>query len=308
MEKQAERFFIGALVITVVIKLMLALAIPITSDEAYFYLWGRYPAPGYYDHPPVIGWILYLLLFLGKSPLLLRLPPILFSTLVGAGIYFVLRRFDRLKAALVAVLFLLSPINLLNVLVTTDTPLLLFSFASCIFLFQAIESRNYLHYLLSGIFLGLAFLSKYFAVLLGVAYFVYFLFSEKNKRKTTGFLVLYAALVPFVAFHVYWNYLHCWPNIMFNLINRNKNEVFSLGKVLVFILCQLYLLTPPVIYYLYKKRDELPARFADRRFTILLYAFLVPLAAFSVLSFKKVIGLHWVLSFYPFMYIALYLL
>jgi 4-amino-4-deoxy-L-arabinose transferase-like glycosyltransferase len=53
--------------------------------------------------------------------------------------------------------------NVWNVLVTTDTPLVFFSVASLL----AFARQRFL---LAGVLLGLAFLSKYFAVLLGLAY------------------------------------------------------------------------------------------------------------------------------------------
>ncbi|MEJ1959728.1 MAG: hypothetical protein WDM70_10175 [Nitrosomonadales bacterium] len=34
--------------------------------------------------------------------------------------------------------------------------------------------------------------------------------------------------------NLYWNYTHCWDNILFNLYNRNEGEEFSLGKVAIF--------------------------------------------------------------------------
>jgi len=38
---------------TLLFRVWLAAAAPITADEAYFLLWGRAPALGYYDHPPM---------------------------------------------------------------------------------------------------------------------------------------------------------------------------------------------------------------------------------------------------------------
>ena len=37
------------------------LNLPFTGDEAYFLVWGQKPALGYYDHPPMVGWMLALL-------------------------------------------------------------------------------------------------------------------------------------------------------------------------------------------------------------------------------------------------------
>ena len=69
-------------------------------------------------------------------------------------------------------LYLLAPISWLNVLITTDTPLMLWSFLSVWALVEAERSNRASLYALSGLLLGAAFLSKYFSALLGVAYLV----------------------------------------------------------------------------------------------------------------------------------------
>ena len=41
--------------LTLAFRAWLAAVFPITGDEAYFTVWGLLPAPGYYDHPPMVG-------------------------------------------------------------------------------------------------------------------------------------------------------------------------------------------------------------------------------------------------------------
>ena len=293
------------LLTTLVIKFVLAWIIPMSGDEAYFIVWAQHPDFGYYDHPPMVGWLLQLLLYLGSAEVLLRLPAILLSSLIGIGIYQLLKPYDEIKAALVAILYLISPLNILNVLVTTDTPLILFVFLSAAALFKALQKNSIAWYGLSGALFGMAFLSKYFAVLLGLGYLAYFIFSGKSKQKTTGFILLFLAALPFALLNLYWNYTHCWDNILFNLYNRNEGEEFSLGKVAIFIGTQLYLMTPPLIYYLFKHRTGLAQKIKPEHFRLFVWLFLLPLAAFALLSLKKVVGLHWVLAFYPFLYLLL---
>src|SRR5262249_42144373 len=125
---------------------------------------------GYYDHPPMIGWLFILLLKVSNAVWWLRLPVTLLPFALAAGVYCVLRRIDEGKAALAALAFLLLPANVWAVLITTDTPLILFSSASVFAFWLGLEKKSVLWQALAGAFLGLAFLSKYFAVLLGVAY------------------------------------------------------------------------------------------------------------------------------------------
>ena len=293
------------LLATLAIKFIFAWIIPMSGDEAYFIIWAKHMDFGYYDHPPMIGWVLHLMLYLGSSEVVLRLPAILLSTLVGLGIYQLLKPHDETKAALVAILFLISPFNVLNVLVTTDTPLILFVFLSAASLFKALQKNNMAWYGLSGALFGLAFLSKYFAVLLGLGYLAYFFFSDKAGQKTKGFILLFLAALPFALVNLYWNYTHCWDNILFNFYTRNEGEQFSLGKVAIFLGTQVYLMTPPVIYYLFKHREGLMQKIEHGHFRLFAYVFLLPMAIFALLSLKKIIGLHWVLAFYPFLYVLL---
>ncbi|MES1982587.1 MAG: glycosyltransferase family 39 protein [Pseudomonadota bacterium] len=294
------------LLATLAIKCVLAWALPLSGDEAYFLVWARHLDFGYYDHPPMIGWILHLMLSLGNSELVIRLPAVMLSTLIGVGLYALLKPYDESRAALVAILFLVSPLNILNVLVTTDTPLILFVFASVIALFHALQKNRRAWYVLSGIFLGLAFLSKYFAVLLGLAYLAYFIFSGRTRQKMHGFLLLLLAACPFVWVNLYWNYTHCWDNLLFNLYNRNEDAQFSVGKIAAFLGMQIYLMSPPAIYYLFRHRAQLRQKMISGHAVVFVYAFLIPMAAFALLALKKDIGLHWVLAFYPFFYVLLY--
>lgn len=122
------------------------------------------------------------------------------------GIYALLRPYDQRKAFLVFLLFTVSPMNMVSFFVNTDTPLLLFSFLSAFLLFKAETRHRYSYYLLSGILFGLAFLSKYFAVLLGLSYLFYLLSVHKDARRLKGFLLLALGAFPFVLQNTLWNY------------------------------------------------------------------------------------------------------
>jgi hypothetical protein len=297
-----------ALLVTLAIKLVLAWVLPMSGDEAYFIVWAKHPDFGFYDHPPMVGWVLQFMLMFGSSEVVLRLPSILVATFIGIGIFRLLKPYDETKAALVAILYLVSPLNLLNVLITTDTPLILLAFLSAAALFKALQKNGMGWYALSGILFGMAFLSKYFAALLGLGFVVYFIISDKNAQKTKGFLLLFLAALPFALVNLYWNYTHCWDNILFNVYHRNEVTQFSLGKVAAFLGMQIYLMTPPVIYYLFKRRAGIRLGIKRDHFNLFAWTFLVPLVVFALLSLKKDIGLHWVLAFYPFLYLLLGLL
>lgn len=293
---------------SVAVKALQAWCLPFTGDEAYFAVSGRDLAWGYYDHPPMVFWLLHLLFHLGSSPLLMRSLPVICSTAVGIGIYVLLRPYDARKAFLAFVLFTVSPINTAFFVVTTDSPLLLFSFLSVLFLCRAETKQSYLYYLLSGVFFGLAFLSKYFVLLLAASYLLYLLIVRKDARRLKGFFLLALAALPFIAQNVLWNYFMGWPNIMHNLINRVRRDSNPALNLLAFTAYLIYLVTPPVLYFLFRNRTHILKTLRKSELRIFGVLSLVPLLIFFVVLVRKSVGPHWYVSFLPFAYIAVVLI
>src|SRR5258707_5496877 len=117
----------------------------------------------------MIGWLLALLLKLSRAEWVLRLPVTLLPFTLAAGIYFMLRRVDEMKAALAAFAFMLLPANVWSVFITTDTPLIFFSFASVFAFWLGIARRSPGWQARARVLLPAAVFSDYFFVLLGLA-------------------------------------------------------------------------------------------------------------------------------------------
>ncbi len=297
------RRIIPIILVSFVVKCLLAWCFPFTGDEAYFVLLGKNIAMGYYDHPPLTGWLLNMLLLLGRSIMLMRLLPIVFSTAVGLGIYLLLRPFGRRKAYLVFLLYIISPINMAFFAVLTDAPLFLFSFFSVYFLFEAERKNRYLFYLLSGLCLGLAFISKYFSVLLCFSYLIYLLTSHKNSKQLKGFLLLTLGAFPFIVQNTVWNYQNGWPNIMHNLFNRSTTHSNPLVNLFCFVIFLTYLITPPVLCFLLKNRRGILRIFREENFRLFAMVSIIPMCVFLAVSLKRAVRPHWYLSFFPFVYL-----
>ncbi len=293
--------------LSLLLRLFIGATFPITGDEAFFYWWGVFPDWGYYDHPPMVGWLIAAMLrTLGDTTLSIRLPIILLPLVQGLVLWWGVSAWDRERAPWAALLFWLTPLNWINTLITTDTPLMLWSMLSMACLMHAearprLDGRAYGFYALSGLFIGCAFLSKYFSVVLGLSYLVYF--AALRRDRWPGLLVLILAALPGPAINIAWNMGHGWPNIMFNVYNRNQGEIFGWHKPALYLATWAYLLTPGVLWLGWKHRAALGHTLRQQR--LLACLVLVPCGFFALLSLKKVIGLHWVLSFYPVMFAAL---
>ncbi len=297
-----RRLFFHVLTITTLIKLWLALAIPLTGDEAYFYQWGKHlDWGGYYDHPPMAGWILWLLQQFSSHLLVLRLPAILLWIVITLGMMDLVDRLSPAVAGkrwILGSLFLALPFTWSLNLITTDTPLIFFLFFSGYALIRAERADEVATelrwYAASGVLLGLALLSKYFAGLLAIAYAIYFL---PRRGGWWRLLVIALCALPFMLLNLAWNTTHCWNNFLFNLINRNQGAHFTLKHLAIYVVMMIYLLTPWTTWQIVKIKHW-------RNDWSLTSLFIVPFVLFLLLSFYKSIGLHWVLAFLPFVFIS----
>ncbi len=295
----SRQWLLVALAATLVFRVWLSAVAPVTADEAYFILWGRAPSLGYYDHPPMVGWMLAPLVAISDAPWLLRLPAVLVPPLAALGAWFALRGGfgrDEDTANLAALAVLLMPLNVWNVLITTDTPLVLFSVASVLVFARAAQQGSNGLFFVSGILLGLAFLSKYFAVLLGLAFLVWSILSKRPKV----FLLVFLGGLPFGLLNLYWNYEACWCNVMFNAINRHEDDGsgWSLATPALYAASLAYL-AAPLLWFAWRGRARLGEAWQRPGERALMLAWLVPFAVFAALSPVKRIGLHWLLSFLP---------
>src|SRR5437867_5697616 len=82
----------ATLALLTVVRFVLAGQVELTSHETYYWLYGKHPAAGYYDHPPLIGWMIWLSTTLfGDGPLAVRLLSVIGGSL-GAWLTFLAAR------------------------------------------------------------------------------------------------------------------------------------------------------------------------------------------------------------------------
>ena len=310
---RARVLAIAALI--VMFKIWLAAVFPMTGDEAYFIFWGEHPARGYYDHPPMVGWLLAPIVALTREVWALRLPAVLAPALMAWMLYAALRRSGEERALLAALALLLVPLHVWNIFITTDTPLVLASLACALCYWKGIEQGLQRHgevpsamshlstaggagwFAAAGVFLGIAFLSKYFSALLALALLGHCVLSRKGGRPWGALAITYIVSAPFGLVNLAWNHEHCWANLMFNVYNRHGDAGLSWRTPLLFAVTVLYLLSVPALVQM--ARGAVAGRLRDpgvRYFALMCF---LPLGAFALLSSVKLIGLHWLWSFVP---------
>ncbi|MBL8474032.1 MAG: glycosyltransferase family 39 protein [Rhodocyclaceae bacterium] len=297
----ARLFAICALLLTA-FRLWMAAVTPITGDEAYFIWWGKIPDWGFYDHPPMIGWWLAALLEVSEAAWWLRLPLVVQPALLGLMVALALRRQDVHAAWAAALFTMLAPATVWNVFITTDTPLIYFCVGATLAFARALERDQFAWYGLAGILLGGALLSKYFAGMLALAFAAAVLLQPTAKR-LAGLLLVALLSAALFATNLWWNWDHCWANFMFNLINRHDQSGFSWGTPPLYVVMMAYLLTPPLLWQAWRGRTQIAALVAQAPGRAYACAVALPLTLFALMSPVKTIGMHWVLSFLPPLFI-----
>ena len=255
----ARQLFWVTFIGTLLLKGVIAATFPMTGDEAFFYQWGVYPAWGYSDHPPMVGWLLAALRVMGDSPLALRAFTVAVTSVIGLLIVDLLRRWlsdeHEASAWLAGAVYLAMPWSWMFVLVTTDTPLVFFMALSAWCYLRADQARHgaWRWYAGAGLLVGLAFLSKYFAALLGIAYAVHLLGWRRERAWAVPLMGLLA--LPSVLLNLAFNAWHGWPNILFNFYNRNEGSHWQLESFAVYVGMALYLITPWLLWQALKNEE-----------------------------------------------------
>ncbi len=199
------------------------------GDEAQYWLWSQTLDLGYYSKPPLLAWFLggYSALF-GDSFVSLKIFPIVIYFFISYAIYKLCLNlsFDKKKAQLCALSFLIIPAaSLSSFLISTDLLLLLFWAISMVLLLKVIKTNLTINFFLLGLFLGLGFLAKYAAIYFLLSLLL-LLFLDKTSFKSfrnnpLGVLVFLLSFVVVLLPNILWNFNNGW--ITFSHTSDNAN-------------------------------------------------------------------------------------
>lgn len=207
---------------TAIFRLFYIQAVELAPDEAYYWTWSRNLQWGYYDHPPLVGFLIWIgTAIAGSGEFGVRFLWVGIGFLLTVVLYATGKRMFGARAGFYAAL--LMNISLLGstgaVIVTPDGPQGLFWALAIFFVFKAIESGKGHWWYGTGIAFGLGLLSKYTMVLLPPCLFL-FLLSVKEGRvwliRKEPYLALILGLILFSPV-IFWNFANDWVSFKFQL-------------------------------------------------------------------------------------------
>ncbi len=243
------------LAVSLGVRLVLALGTDVYFDESYYWQWSRHLAGGYYDHPPLVAWLIAVL---GVRPTAL-----LCGVGTVAAVWGLARDvYGQLEAAWrAAALWSVVPAGILaGVWTTPDTPLLL---CWVLALWALYRER----WVLAGLACGLALLSKYPGVLLAAAFVAA---CVRSRRLPAGaWLTALLGVLLFLPV-VLWNARNDWVGFAFQLKHglggtggwRTFGEFLAgqlaLGGAVLFPLTAVYVLRGPREQFLLRAAAAVP--------------------------------------------------
>src|SRR6516164_7921452 len=112
----------------VALRLVAAVWTPLTFDEAYYWIWSKHLAGGYYDHPPMVALVIRAgTLIAGDTELGVRLVSILLALPMSYAVFrSAALLFGGLRVAATATILLNATlmVSVGTTLITPDSPLL----------------------------------------------------------------------------------------------------------------------------------------------------------------------------------------
>ncbi|WP_375761460.1 ArnT family glycosyltransferase [Corallococcus exercitus] len=240
------------------VRLALALGTDVYFDETYYWQWARHLAWGYFDHPPMVAWLIAALGIRGTA--------LLCGLGTGVAVWGLALDVYRSRDAAWRAVALWSavPVGILSgVWATPDSPMLLFWALGLWALYRE-------KWVLAGLTCGLALLSKYPSVLLGLAFMVAAL---RARRLPAGaWLTAGLGLLCFLPV-VLWNASHDWVGFKFQLnhglggsggwatFGEYVAGQFAMGGPVLFPLALVYAVRGPREQFLLRMAAVIPLLF-----------------------------------------------
>ena len=194
---------------------------PPHTDEAYYWMLSQRPGLSYFDHPPLVPWMMAVFTSLfGNALWALRLPAAI-AWFVTAWVVFMLAielADDRRAGWVTLLVFSSLPIfQAAFHVVGPDSGLMLSTSLTYYLAARAVRDRSPAFWLLAGAATGAGMLAKYNMVLVPAAIFIALLANRDARnelRKPWPWIAGFLALLLFSPVLV-WNYQHEWASFAF---------------------------------------------------------------------------------------------
>lgn len=290
MTQKFPRIFLVLLAFLFVLNLLQSYFTELIYDEAYYWYYAQNLDWGYFDHPPLVAFMIKLSSFLFDGELGVRF----ISCILSVGTYVLLWLLidnPKKKDYVVHFFLLMFSMTLMNAygfLTLPDTPLLFFTALFLLFYKRFLQNPTIGLSIALGIVMAALMYSKYHAVLV-----ILFVFLSNIKLITNGkaWIAVFIALACYFP-HFVWLYQNDFISIKYHLYER-PNQPYSFEKFTLGYFVNLIAIFGLLFYWVYLSLIKTKA---TNKFTkALLYLTYGVLIFFFVSSFNRRVQTQWII-------------
>jgi hypothetical protein len=243
---------IVAIAVLAGLRAIASAVLPISADEAYYWLWSRHLSAGYFDHPPAIAFLIRsgTMLF-GATPIGVRFASFILSLIAT---WFVWRAAAQLMGreedgAVAALYFSLTlMVAAATLAATPDAPEVACA-AGFLYALMRLEGTSGARWwLAAGAAGGAALLSKYTALFLGLGTCFWLVATEEGRKwLRTPWPYAGAVLATLIVLpNLVWNAQHHWQTLAFQFARVGTGE-FTLRYLGEFLGAQIGMASPFIL-------------------------------------------------------------
>jgi dolichol-phosphate mannosyltransferase len=298
--------FAALLAVALLLRVVALFATPLIPEEAYYWMYARHPSLSYFDHPPMVAWVIRLgTALFGDHEFGVRVVGHVLM-LAASGLMYAYGRlwFGRAAALLAAVAIQALPVYFgIGLIATMDSALLCYWLACLVGVSLALRRGRAWGWYLAGLALGAAMLTKYTAVFLAGGTALALVLHRpwrRHLRSIHPYLAFALAAAMFSPVLI-WNARHDWASFRFQFVDRFEEKPASFGVrfIAIFALYQLMALTPLLLWAagaFYARAFRRPRRLVRSPRWLFAACFSLPLLA--VMAYKSAtyeVHINWTL-------------
>tara|TARA_B100000989_G_scaffold240946_1_gene187828 strand:- start:66 stop:1457 length:1392 start_codon:yes stop_codon:yes gene_type:complete len=223
------------------------------GDEAQYWLWSQDLDYGYFSKPPLLAWVIALFSYVfGDSFFSLKIIPSFTYIFTAWAVYNLCKNIGLKKenSYECLLLFLLMPaVSFSSFILSTDILLLLFWTLALNELVVIRKFKSFKNFLMFGIFIGLAFLSKYAAIYFVICLIIYILLDRDFRKfffkNYLGFLFSFFCIFIILLPNLIWNLNNGWVTLQHTSDNANFGNIeINFLRGFEFLCIQILMLSP----------------------------------------------------------------
>ncbi len=275
---------------------LLAVSLPVSGDEAYYWDCSRHPDWSYFDQPPLVIWAMIpARAVFGETRLAVRAPALLSSLLAGLFLLGLVRRLGggyREAAWAYAVLHAM-PLFFLGSFYTSTDIAMATAYLGAAWAAAALAQGERRAWWGFGVAVGLGFLAKFPVVIVLPALLPALAVPAVRRHLGTPVPWTAGALSVLLTLPVWiWGARHHWDNITFQLAGRHGGGSFGLKYLGEFVGANLLLATPFVAVALVVAWWR-GLRRTDPAWRVAVVAAAMPFLFFGLVALRERVGAHW---------------